>query len=117
MRTGLQMLDMPESYFEQSEDSTAEAESHEETRYAGLAEVIHTAHHVQLYDWENTRKAENSKKNPLKGHVANMAFFSLFDCTPKNGPVTTLRYVLVCPLELRFSMVSAEIQVGPCSLS
>ena len=91
MRTGLEMLGISGSYFEHPKDPIVEGESHDETRYAGLAEVMHTAHHVSFHDWENTWIAGTSRKNPLKGHAANTVFFDLLDRAPKNRTVTTLR--------------------------
>jgi hypothetical protein len=62
----LQISQIFRKYFEDSEDSITEDESHEEmpdaeppedesqeeTRYASLLEVAHTALHLTLYNWE-----------------------------------------------------------------
>jgi len=52
MHIGLQALENLQGYFELSED-----ESHEETRYSGLLEVLHTAYDISRYNWENVWQA------------------------------------------------------------
>jgi hypothetical protein len=61
MHTTLHTFGISELYFELPEDPTAEDESHEESRYAELSEVlpcyIHI-NHVAYYDWEELRQGK-----------------------------------------------------------
>lgn len=93
-------------YFEPSEDPTAEDESHEEmpyaeppedpiaeddeTRYAELLEVAHTALDITCYNWEKLWQTKGAHKRPLKGHVAS-SIFDRFICAPKNKTATALQ--------------------------
>ena len=90
MQTGLQELEILQgSLFALSEGSNAEEESHEETRYAGLLEVLHTACDISRYNWEKVWQARGSSRHPLKGHVVESIFFDLVQ-TPKNRTATVL---------------------------
>ena len=91
MYTGLQMFDIPGSYFELPEDSIAEDESHEKMRYAERLEVLHTAYHVSLYDWEKAWQPKGPNKYPLNEHVANSMFFDPLLYTPNNRTGIALR--------------------------
>jgi len=82
MSIGLGALD-PGSCFE---DSIAEGESHE-TRYAEL-NIPHITFSLTI---GKTLGQWRTLTNPLKGHAANMVFFGLFDCIPKDSPATTRR--------------------------
>jgi hypothetical protein len=88
MYEGLQMLGVSVSCFEHPEESITEDKSHE-TRYDELAEAIHTAHHVQFYNWEKTWQAVRGNKHPLKGHPSRIVLFDLVDYAPKNATVAT----------------------------
>ena len=91
MHTGLQELEILQgSDFELPEDSIAEDESHEETRYAGLLEVLHTAYDVSRYNWEKVWQARGSSRHPLKGHVMESIFFDPLVQTPKSRTATAL---------------------------
>ena len=74
MRTVLQIYDIPGSYFELPEDSIAQDESLEEPRYADRSELWHIVS-VSLHDWEKGWKPEGAYKCPLKGQMADAAFF------------------------------------------
>jgi hypothetical protein len=96
-------------YFEPSEDPTAEDESHEEmpyaeppedpisedesdeTRYAELLEVAHTALDITRYNWEKFWQSKGAHERPLKGPVASSIFFDRFICAPKNRTATALQ--------------------------
>ena len=90
MHIGLQALENLQGYFELSSDSIAEDESHEETRYAGLLEVLHTAYDVSRYNWEKVWLAKGPSRHPLKGHVMESIFFDRLLQTPKSRTATAL---------------------------
>ena len=90
MHIGLQALENLQAYFELPEDSIAQDESHEETRYAELLEVLHTAYHVSRYNWEKAWQSQGTRRYPLKGHVSESIFFDPLVYTPKNRTATAL---------------------------
>jgi hypothetical protein len=85
------MLGIPRSYFELPEDSIVDDESHEETRYAELSEVMYIACHIAPYDWEKSWQPRKGKRCPLKGHVANLIFFNPLLHAAKDTTATVLR--------------------------
>ena len=91
MHIGLQALALEnlQEYFELPENPIAEDESHEETRYAELREVLHTAYYLSQYKWEEGWQPHGPNRHPLKGHVSDAMFFYPLVHTPKNLTVTT----------------------------
>src|SRR5258707_15517688 len=81
MYTGMQMLGIPRSYFELPEDLIVVDESHEETRYAELSDVMYIACHIAPYDWE--------KSCPFKGHLCPSAVAKIF---PNRKAQCDMRY-------------------------
>ena len=81
------------SHFDLPRDSTAEDESHEETRYAELPEVLHT-HDMSYFDWAKIFwQRVGGGKTRLKGSLANSLFFHRLLASPKSGTATVLLYV------------------------
>jgi hypothetical protein len=78
--------DLPDA--EPPEDLIVEDGSHEEIRYAGLFEVVHTGLTLTLHNWENCWKPKRFKKRPSKGHLADSIFFDPFICAPKSRLAT-----------------------------
>jgi hypothetical protein len=85
MHIGLQKLGIPVTYFELPEDSIAEDESQEATRYAELLEVTHTACHIAQFEWKKYWQPVKGHRNPLKGHTMNSMFFDPFLLIAENG--------------------------------
>ncbi|KAF8441765.1 kinase-like domain-containing protein [Boletus edulis BED1] len=84
------MFDAPRSYFEHSEDSSAEDGSQEEVRSAGLLEVMHTAYHVASYEWQRYWQPDGPYRRPLKEHVMDLVFFGVL-LMAKNRTAVALR--------------------------
>ena len=80
---------------------TAGDETHEETRYAELSEVLHTAHHVAYYEWEKYWQTtrHGAKAHVLKEHAVKSIFFDPLIYAPKQEGTTTVpQYVLTFSL-------------------
>jgi hypothetical protein len=91
MHTALQELEILQgSSFALSEGSIAEDESHEETRYAELWEVLHTAYDVSRHNWEKGWQSKGPSRHRLKGHVMESIFFDRVVQTPKSRTATAL---------------------------
>ncbi len=91
MHTALQELEILQgSFFALPEGLIAEDESHEETRYAELLEVMHTACDISRYNWEKVWLAKRHHRHPLKGHVMESIFFDRLVQTPKSHTATAL---------------------------